>query len=91
MDPVAVITHPDQALAPILDINFNPGRGRIQTIFKQFLEDGSGPLHDFASGDLVDKTGFQGMNAHAFALYPQRTGFSGNQLPRGRYFQHFSH
>src|SRR5882724_7980095 len=50
---MTVINDPDHALAAGFDLNSNGLRASVQRIFQQFLHDGSGPFHNFASSNLV--------------------------------------
>jgi hypothetical protein len=52
-DPI--IPDMDQPTARGIDDNGNAGRSRIETVFRDLLENGSRTLHDLAGRNLVDK------------------------------------
>ena len=49
----AVIHHTHQALAAGLNRHFHALRAGIQGVLHQLLDDGGGPFHHFAGGNLV--------------------------------------
>ncbi len=52
---LAVVTHPDQASAALLDLNLDSPCPGIKTVFCQFLDHRRRPLDDLARSDLVNQ------------------------------------
>ena len=66
-DAVSVVDDADQFEAAFFDFDGNLGGPGVEGIFNQFLDDGSGPLDHFASGDAIDQRGgeaFDGVARH---------------------------
>jgi hypothetical protein len=63
----AVIADPDQFLATGDDIDRNRPGASVQAVLDQLLDDRSGPLDDFAGGNLVDKVTGELADGHEFA------------------------
>ncbi len=49
----AIVGNADQAAAAGFDFHAHIGRARVERIFEQFLDHRSGPLDNFAGGDLI--------------------------------------
>ena len=62
-DAAAVIGHPHECHAPLLERHVDAGRARIERVFEQFLHDARRPLHDLTGGDAVDDRGRQFLDA----------------------------
>ena len=52
--PCAVVAHPDQALAALLDVDDDARGFGVERVLDEFLHHRSGTLHHLARGDLVD-------------------------------------
>ena len=53
-NPVTIVRHPDQRLAPIGIVDLDARGPGIQSVFDEFLDRRRGPLDDFARRDTVD-------------------------------------
>ena len=51
--PDAVVDHFHQLGAALVDVDFNPGRLRVQRVFNQFFDDAHRPFDDLPGGDHV--------------------------------------
>src|SRR5439155_1375440 len=51
--PLAVVAHPDQRLAAVLDADADGARARVECVLDQLLHHGRRALHHLAGGDLV--------------------------------------
>lgn len=60
-----VVTDANQCHAPLLDLDFDPRRARIQTVLQQLFDDRCRALDHLAGGDLVDKLRGKLVYAHA--------------------------
>ncbi len=54
-DAAAVVAHAQQFHTAAFQLHGDLCRTRIQAVFQQFLQGGSGPFDDLAGGDLVDE------------------------------------
>ena len=61
---LAIIANATQPETAALDIDLDPSRACIKTVFKQFLQHGCGSFHHLAGGDLIDQLGGQFSNRH---------------------------
>src|SRR5204863_1136585 len=51
--PFAVVAHPNQGLAAVLDLDADPPGARVEGVFHELLHDGRRPLDHFPRSDLV--------------------------------------
>ncbi len=64
--PLAIVLHPDEALAALLDQNLNPARAGVDGVFDELLDDRCWPLDDFTRRNLIGEIGRQKVDvAHA--------------------------
>ena len=54
-DTGAIVPHPQQLDAPLLQVDLDAIRAGVQAIFNKFLGHGRRPLHHLAGGDLIDE------------------------------------
>ena len=59
LDADAIVAHPHQAEAALLDVDLDAPRAGIERVLDQLLDDGGRPLDDLAGGDLIDQGGGQ--------------------------------
>ena len=53
MDAPAVVAHADPLHTRLIDVDPDGRRLGVEAVFHKLLDDGRGPLHDLAGGDLV--------------------------------------
>ncbi len=63
----AVVTHPQQLAAALLDVHLDAPSAGVQAVFQQLLDHRGGPFNHLAGGDLVGQARAQQLNTHGVA------------------------